>query len=173
MTSLVKPIMAFMCAARGTYWPGTRTWPGWQPRQFSRAPQFCLHPFALRDVAQHTGEKIFVTGLQQEKETSRGNSRPSLVSWQLDVVPGQMALAGGEIALQSGRVHVAQMWGHNRGQGFAQQLRFGEAEHLLGGVELADQALLIEGDNGIGGGIDNVAVFSSLSRRASSTRWRS
>jgi hypothetical protein len=56
------------------------------------------------------------------------------------------------------------MWGHNRGQGFPQQLRFGEAEHLLsGGVELADQALLIKGDNGIGGGIDNVAVFSVVS----------
>src|SRR5262249_62331369 len=68
-----------------------------------------------------------------------------------------MALAGSEIALQPGRVRVTQMWGHNRGQGFPQHLRFGEAEHLLGGgVELADQALLIAGDNGIVGGTDYV-----------------
>jgi hypothetical protein len=70
-----------------------------------------------------------------------------------------MALASCQIALQPGRVQIAQMWGHERRQGFTEEFFFGEAERLLSGkVEFVDQPVLIDRDNRIGGGVDNVAV---------------
>jgi len=67
-----------------------------------------------------------------------------------------MALAGAQIPLEPKCVPAAETLRHNRGQRFSHEFRFCETEHLLGGaVELADQP----SDDGIGGGVNNVAVF--------------
>jgi hypothetical protein len=121
-----------------------------------------LDPLARRDVPQHAREEFFVPRLSQRERHLQGDV-PAVcgAARQRDVVPArELALARRQIALQPGGVRVAELGGHERGQGLAEPLRCGGAERLLRrAVELADTPVLIKGDDRIGRGVENVAGF--------------
>ena len=69
MTSLVKPIMAFMGVRSSWDILARNTDLAWVAASaVSCLVQFCLHPFALRDVAQHTGEKFLSPASSRKRD---------------------------------------------------------------------------------------------------------